>query len=124
MSATARVSGTGRNRVHGAPFRTPGQGRADPELRVSFACPICSGDHPRAEHGVHTLDRRTLVRLRARVEHEIVDRLRNAQPTGDLLGLLASVEARLRRLGEGDEAPTVERRQRISAEKRSAFSTG
>jgi hypothetical protein len=63
------------------------------------------------------LDARGLRRLRHAVEHEVVVRLRAEQDVGELLALVGAIEARLAFAGEGDERPTLERRQRLAGER-------
>jgi hypothetical protein len=50
MKAAYRATRAGESRRAGnAPFRTPGQSRVSPEVRVSYVCPVCAGPHPRAK---------------------------------------------------------------------------
>lgn len=99
--------------------RQPGQGRMQSTVAVRYACPRCGGgEHPAAECGLEPgLSVRELRRLRVRVEHELSDAVRHAQPFGDLVELLTAVESRIAR-HDGEAAPSLEKRQRVYAERR------
>ena len=66
------------------------------------------------------LDLRALRRLRRNVEHEIAVCVRDGLSPAKLLDLLAAVESRIERIGDGDQRPSLARRQQLSAEREPA----
>jgi hypothetical protein len=107
------------------PRRQPGQRRADPALTVRYACPRCGGAHPAAECGVlavRELDAIGLRRLRRAVLEELGRLVLARESTEDMGRLLAAIDSRLAR-EDGDRGPSLERRQRLAAE-RDAVRTG
>jgi hypothetical protein len=118
-----QVARSARRTGSGSTFqqrRQPGQGRASDALTIRYRCPHCGGEHPAAEcvavATIEGLSLRELRRLLGRAEHELAEAVRHGQPYADLAAFVAAIESRIAR-DDGERAPSVERRQRLAAER-------